>query len=167
MQRRRIRSAIEQTVELAHSTQCYQRGVDSPHAWDKRETSLQDSRARLAEQARREDSRSEVRGSLNFEPRTSHVGCCLTRCTHPSAQPAFPAFPACRASLASRASRALRVPFPQILRLALLLGHPTSQDKQCVAEAIQKTHESLIQRLFSPQSHTDTFSPPADRSGLV
>src|SRR6266705_27850 len=64
-------------------------------------------------------------------------------------------------------SHALRVPLPQKLRLALLLGHPTGQDKQCVAETVQEPHEFLIQRLFPPQPHTSTLSPSADRSGLV
>ena len=64
-------------------------------------------------------------------------------------------------------SHALRVPLPQKLRLALLLGHPTGQDKQCVAETVQEPHERLIQRLFPPQPHTSTLSPSADRSGLV
>jgi len=41
-----------------------------------------------------------------------------------------------------------RVPFPQKLRLTLLLGHPTGQDKQCIAEAIQEPHERRIQRLL-------------------
>ena len=64
-------------------------------------------------------------------------------------------------------SRVLRIPLPQKLRLTLLLGHPTGQDKQCVAEAIQETHEGRIQTLFPTQSHTETFSPSTDRSGLV
>ena len=42
------------------------------------------------------------------------------------------------------------------IRLALLLGHPTGQDKQCIAEAIQKPHERRIQRLLPPQLHTHT-----------
>ena len=58
-------------------------------------------------------------------------------------------------------------PLPQKLRLTLLLGHPTGQDKQRVAEAIQETHEGWVQTFFPPQSHTETFSPSTDRSGLV
>ena len=64
-------------------------------------------------------------------------------------------------------SRALRVSLPQKLRFTLLLSDPAGQDKQCVTEAIQKTHESGIQTLLPPQSHTDTFSPSTDCSGLV
>ena len=72
-----------------------------------------------------------------------------------------------KTGLKRHSSRAPRVPLPQKLRLTLLLSHPTGQNKQRVAEAIQKTHESRIQRLFSPQSHTETFGPSTDRSGLV
>ena len=101
----------------------------------------------------REGSRSEICGFQNFE-------------LHMLA-PSDTILPPNPARRASRTSRALRVPLPKKLRLMLLLTHPSGQDKQCVAETVQEPHESLIQRFFPPQPHTHTFSPPADRSGLV
>ena len=68
VRQRRIRNAMEQTVESAHSTQCHQQGVDSPHIWDKRETPLQDSRAKRAGQARW----TTVRGPKSEVPGTSN-----------------------------------------------------------------------------------------------
>lgn len=61
----------------------------------------------------------------------------------------------------------IRIPLPQELRFILLLSHPAGQDKQRVAEAIEKAHEGRIQRLFPPQSHAEAFSPPTNRPGLV
>lgn len=72
-----------------------------------------------------------------------------------------------RTGLDCHGSHAGRVPLPQKFRLILLLTHPASQDKQRIAQTIEKPHESRIQRLFFPQPHTDTFRSSADRSSLV
>ena len=66
-----------------------------------------------------------------------------------------------------QSSRALPFSLPQELRLTLLHSHPTSQNKQRVAETIQKAYEHRIQMLIPPQSHTETFSSSADRSSLM
>ena len=63
-------------------------------------------------------------------------------------------------------SYAGRISLSQKFRLTLLRTHPTDQDKQRVAQAIEKPHESRIQRLCFPK-RTHTFRLSADRSGLM
>lgn len=61
----------------------------------------------------------------------------------------------------------LGIPLPKALGLAQLLGDPPGQDKQRIAQAIQKTHKRWLQGLVSSQSNTATFCPPTNRSGLM
>src|SRR5712692_1918526 len=57
--------------------------------------------------------------------------------------------------------------FPQRFPLALLLGHPTGQHEQRIAETVKKFYDDHVNRLFSRQPHAQPFSPTAHGSCMV
>src|SRR5690349_19522500 len=66
-----------------------------------------------------------------------------------------------------RLVRAVGFPFPQKFRFPLCLGHPSSPDKERVAQAIQKFDDLHIERFFPGHANTDPLGSATDRSGLM
>src|SRR6476660_54022 len=66
-----------------------------------------------------------------------------------------------------RLVRAVGFPFPQKFRFPLRLGHPSSPDKERIAQAIQKFDDLRIERFFFGQANADPFAPATDRPRLV
>src|SRR6476660_7116577 len=66
-----------------------------------------------------------------------------------------------------RLVRAVGFPLPQKFRFPLCLGHPSSPDKERIAQAIHKFDDLRIERFFSGQANTDPFGPATNRPSLM
>ena len=66
-----------------------------------------------------------------------------------------------------RLVRAVGFTFPQKFRFPLCLGHPSSPDKERIAQAIHKFDDLPIERFFPGQTNADPFGPTADGPRLV
>src|SRR6478735_5699418 len=66
-----------------------------------------------------------------------------------------------------RLIRAVGFSFPQKFRFPLCLGHPSSPDKERIAQTIQEFDDLRIKRFFSGQANADPLGPTTDRPGLM
>src|SRR6478672_1548380 len=66
-----------------------------------------------------------------------------------------------------RLVRAVGFSLPQKFRFPLCLGHPSSPDKERIAQTIQEFDDLRIERFFSGQANADPLGPTTDRPGLM